>query len=201
MRALGILAAAPIPGRVMPRLADDVGPSAAAELYARVGRGVIAAVAGSGYRTILWFTPPTEGAYVREWLDGLGRVELRPQAAAGPGARIHHAFTRHFGDGARRVVVVTTDCPGIERRTVTQAFAALAQHDVVLGPTTGGGCYLVGLRDPHPELVHPIPWETAAALPQTRAHARALALSVHLLAPLRGLETLQDARVLGLLKP
>lgn len=184
----------------MSRLAEDVGPSTATELYARVGRGVVAAVAGSGYRTIVWFTPPTEAAYVREWLEGLGRVELRPQPAGGRGARLQQAFTRHFRDGARRVVVVTTDCPGIERRTVTQAFAALGDRDVVIGPTTGGGCYLVGLRDPQPDLFHPIPWETAAALAQTRARATALGLSVHLLPPLRGLETLQDARVLGLLK-
>jgi glycosyltransferase A (GT-A) superfamily protein (DUF2064 family) len=41
VRTLGIFAQAPIPGRVKTRL-----------------------VAGSGYRTIVWFTPPTEGAFV-----------------------------------------------------------------------------------------------------------------------------------------
>jgi len=36
LRALGVFATAPIPGRVKPRLAADVGPSVASEVYWRV---------------------------------------------------------------------------------------------------------------------------------------------------------------------
>lgn len=126
MRALGIFARAPIPGRVKTRLAEDVGPSTAAELYWQVGRRVVTNVAGSGYRTVIWFTPPDEGAFVREWLDGLGRVELRPQGSGTMGERLVQAFARHFADGARRAIVVGTDCPGMERRHIVEAFAAAA---------------------------------------------------------------------------
>ncbi len=76
MRALGVFATAPIPGRVKPRLAADVGPSVAAEVYWHVGRKVVAATLGSGYRTTVWFSPPTEAAFIREWLDGLGAYDV-----------------------------------------------------------------------------------------------------------------------------
>jgi len=199
VRALGIFAQAPIPGRVKPRLAEDVGPSTAAEVYWQVGRRVVTSVAGSGYRTIIWFTPPTEGSFVREWLDGLGRVELRPQGSGALGERLVRAFARHFADGARRAVIVGTDCPGVERRQVTEAFAALDTHDVVLGPTQAGRVYLIGLREPQTTLFRGVQWSSAAAQAQLKARAADARLTPHLLRPLREVETLQDARALGLL--
>ena len=200
MRALGIFARAPIPGRVKTRLAEDVGPSTAAELYWQVGRRVVTSVAGSGYRSIIWFTPPTEGAFVREWLDGLGRVELRPQASGALGERLAQAFARHFADGAARAIIVGTDCPGVERRQVTEAFAALDTHEIVLGPTQGGRVYLIGLREPQPALFRGVHWSSAAVQAQLKARAADARLAAHLLRPLREVNTLQDARVLGLLR-
>lgn len=199
MRALGIFAQAPIPGRVKTRLTEDVGPSTAAELYWQVGRRVVTSVAGSGYRTIIWFTPSTEGAFVREWLDGVGRVELRPQGGGALGERLVQAFARHFADGARRAIIVGMDCPGIERRHVAEAFTALDAHDVVLGPTQAGGVYLIGLREPQPALFRGVHWSSAAVQAQLKARAADARLAPHLLRPLREVETLQDARVLGLL--
>lgn len=199
MRALGIFAQAPIPGRVKPRLAEDVGPSTAAELYWQVGRRVVTSVAGSGHRTIIWFTPPTEAAFVREWLDGVGRVELRPQGGGGAGERFVQAFARHFGDGARRVIIVSTDCPGVDRRHITEAFAALDAADVVLGPTLAGGVYLIGLREPQPTLFRGVQWSSAAVPAQLRTRAADARLGARVLRPLRAVETLQDARALGLL--
>ena len=160
MRALGIFATAPIPGRVKLRLTEDVGPSTAAEIYWHVGRQVVESTAGSGYRTTVWFTPPDEGPFMREWLEGVGRVELRPQGSGDLGTRLIHAFARHFAEGAQRAVIIGTDCPGVDRRLVTEAFTALSAYDVVLGPTVHGGAYLIGLNQPRPTLLHGIPWLT-----------------------------------------
>ena len=200
MRALGIFAQAPIPGRVKSRLTADVGPSTAAELYWQVGRRVVTNVAGSGYRTIIWFTPPGESAFVREWLEGIGRVELRPQGGGGLGERLVQAFARHFAEGAQRVIIVSTDCPGVERRCVIEAFAALDACDVVLGPTQGGGVYLIALREPQPALFRGVQWSSAAVRAQIKARVAHGRLAIRLLRPLREVETLQDARGLGLLQ-
>jgi len=200
VRCLGIFVQAPIPGRVQTRLAEDVGPSAAAEVHWQVGRRIVSQVAGSGYRTTVWFTPPTEGPFVQEWLEGLGRVELRPQAAGPLGDRLAHVFARHFADGARRTVILAGDCPGIDRRLVAEAFSALSACDVVLGPTPAGRCYLVGLNEPQPVLLCGLRGTAAAPLAQAKARAVAAGLRLRLLRPLREVRTLQDARVLGLLK-
>ncbi|MBI1966710.1 MAG: TIGR04282 family arsenosugar biosynthesis glycosyltransferase [Gemmatimonadetes bacterium] len=201
MRALGIFANAPIPGRVKLRLAEEVGASTAAEVYWQIGRRVVEAAAGSGYRTTVWFAPAHEGPFIREWLNGLGHVEFRPQASGHLGTRLAHAFARHFAERAERVVLVGTDCPGIDRRLVTESFTALATFDVVLGPTLDGGYYLLGLRAPQPALFRDIPWTTAVVAVQTRARAEALGLTHRILRPLRDVDTARDARALGLLKP
>lgn len=200
VRALGIFAKAPIPGRVKTRLAEEVGASTAAEVYWQLGRRVVAAAAGSGHHTTVWFTPQGEGAFVREWLDGIGPVELRPQAGGSLGVRLASAFARHFAEGAERAVIIGTDCPGIDRRLITAAFRALGSFDVVLGPAVDGGYYLLGLREPQPALFRGIAWSTGAVAAQTRARAAELGLACHLLRPLRDVDRARDARVLGLLK-
>ncbi len=201
MQALGILVQAPIPGRVKSRLADDIGPSAAAEVYQQAGRQVVAATVGTGHRTVVWYAPASEAAYVHEWLHDLGRFELRPQSAGSLGARLANAFARHFSDGADRVVLVGTDCPGVSRRLVLEAFGALGSADVVMGPTLDGGYYLLGLREPRPMLFQDIVWTSGTAAAQTRARAAALGLRLRMLRPLRDVDTAQDARLLGFLKP
>jgi len=204
-RTLGIFAKAPVAGRVKTRLAAEIGSRAAAALYRRVGRQVVTASVGRDYRTIVWFTPPAAGAAVRAWLDGLGVSAFRAQPPGTLGTRLAHAFARSFaedeGGRAEEVVIIGTDCPGVDRRAVSQAFAALRTHELVLGPAQDGGYYLIGLRALEPALFRGIPWSTSDVTRATRARARALGLTCRLLGPLRDVDTARDARVLGLLGP
>jgi len=77
--------------------------------------------------------------------------------------------------------------------------AALGQFDLILGPAVDGGYYLIGLREPQPDLFVGIPWATTAVLAQTRARAQRLGLRLHLLKPLQDVDTGRDARALGYL--
>ncbi|MGH7529526.1 MAG: TIGR04282 family arsenosugar biosynthesis glycosyltransferase [Gemmatimonadales bacterium] len=195
---------APVPGRVKLRLADEIGPSGAAEVHWQIGRRIVAQIAASGFRTTIWYRPAGESRFVREWLDGLGRFDLRPQPPGRLGDRLARAFARHFVEGARRAVMIGTDCPGIDRRLVAEAFTALAAADVVLGPTGTGGCYLVALREPQPQLLRGLeaasPALGSAFLQQLNRRAAAARLHVRLLRPLRPVYTATDARLAGLLE-
>src|SRR5262249_42424452 len=51
-----------------------------------------------------------------------------------------------FGEGASKVVVVGTDSPTLPVSYVVDAFAKLDDADIVLGPATDGGYYLLGCR-------------------------------------------------------
>jgi rSAM/selenodomain-associated transferase 1 len=197
--SLGVFAKAPVPGRVKTRLAQDIGSAAAAAVYRRLGRQVVAAAVGSGYRTIVWFTPPAGRDAVRAWLDGLGAAAFCPQGGGNLGTRLVHAFGRSFAAGDAAVVIIGTDAPEVNRRIVAAAFRALRAHDLVLGPSLDGGYYLIGLSAPQPALFRAIPWSTKDVLRATEVRARALGLSFRLLRPLRDVDSARDARALGLL--
>jgi rSAM/selenodomain-associated transferase 1 len=164
-----------------------------------MGRDIVAAAAGVADRTTVWFAPRREGAAVRRWLAGVGGLAFRAQAGRTLGDRLAAAFAREFATGARHVVIIGSDCPGLDARRLRAAFAALRRRDVVLGPALDGGYYLIGLARPAPRLFRGIAWSTAGVAAQTLRRARALGLRWHLLPPLRDVDTAADARAVGLL--
>lgn len=198
--SLGVFARAPVAGFVKTRLAREIGPAAAAALYGRLGRQVVAAAVESGYRTTVWFTPAARRDAVRVWLDRVGAVALCPQPRGHLGTRLAHAFGRSFAAGDRAVVMIGTDAPGVNRHIVREAFRVLRAHDLVLGPSLDGGYYLIGLTAPQPALFRGIPWSTKDVLRVTESRARARGLTFRLLTPLRDVDRARDARALGLLR-
>ncbi len=192
-RTLVVFVKEPRPGAVKTRLAAAVGAETAAELYRVLAEAVLEAttpVPGE-YERLVFFDPPEARRALREWLPG---VSLRAQAQGDLGARLADAFARAFGRGAARVVIVGSDAPFVSRETALRALAALDAADVVLGPAEDGGYYLIGLREPHPELVRGVDWSTPAVLEQTLARAVAARLAVRQLESLRDVDTLDDLR-------
>jgi rSAM/selenodomain-associated transferase 1 len=67
-------------------------------------------------------------------------------------------------NGQREIacVLIGSDCPSLNFDQIESAFRSLDSHDVVLGPASDGGYYLVGLRGPwreaHTRLFEDIPW-------------------------------------------
>jgi uncharacterized protein len=75
---------------------------------------------------------------------------------------------------------------------VEEAWTALDRCPVVLGPATDGGYYLVGLRQPQPDLFRDVAWGTSSVRATTLRRAATLGLDVHLLPPLRDVDTAAD---------
>lgn len=197
---LVVFVKAPEPGCAKTRLAAAIGPDRAATLYRRMGRGVVEhCVAPERYRTIAWFTPAGVEAAVRTWLGGCGADGFRCQPEGGLGARLSGAFDRHFTEGAQRVVIIGSDCPGVGARLVRRAFQALARADLVIGPALDGGFYLLGLNAPAPGLFRDVQWSTGGVYGQVLENAARLRLSSAVLHELRDVDTLEDALALGLL--
>ena len=128
--------------------------------------------------------------HMREWL-GSG-MDYYPQGEGDLGVRMEGAFRDAFSRGAGRVVLVGTDCPGLDAPVMRAAFAALRRKDLVLGPATDGGYWLIGLRRPAPALFADMPWSTDSVFERTRDRARSLGLSVHTLEPLPDVDRPED---------
>src|SRR5688500_1943944 len=99
---------------------------------------------------------------------------------------------RELAAGAARVVVIGTDCPEITTGDIGRAFTALETADVVLGPATDGGYYLIGVRAEHPELFGDIRWCAPDTLAVTLTRATAAGLRAHLLELRSDIDTADD---------
>lgn len=180
---------APRVGTVKTRLAEGIGAVAACEAY----RHMLVTLLGNlaALRAVeLCFTPADAKVELASWLRA--GWSSQPQTGGDLGERLHGAFCGHFESGAERVVIIGADCPAVRPADVVAAWHALGAHDVVLGPATDGGYWLIGLRAPQPQLFTVMPWSTAAVLAETQRRACASGLRVALLRELSDVDTLAD---------
>ena len=126
---------------------------------------------------------------IHRWLGPVPMVTF--QGEGDLGRRMRSALFDALNAGTKRVVLLGTDIPGVNVRILRDAFDALLQHDVVLGPSTDGGYWLVGLKHPI-DLFQKIDWSTPRVLGQTLARARQLGLTVRLLKDLSDVDTPED---------
>ena len=120
------------------------------------------------------------------------QARYSPQAEGSLGERMNAAVAAAFSEGAKRVVVIGTDCPGLDAVHLTQAFDQLTHHDVIIGPATDGGYYLLGMRIHLPTLFDHIAWGTETVLRQTLDRAAEARVSAAQLSPLADVDYAED---------
>ena len=191
-RTVVVFAKAPTPGRVKTRLEADVGAPRAVRIYRSLGRDTVDGLRGGPYRLMVYVDPPgpETTAAMHEWL-GRDGIEYRPQSEGDLGARMAQAFDECLEE-ADQVCIVGTDIPGIDRDTVLRAFDTLQDENVVFGPATDGGYYLVAMSQRHPGLFSDIAWSTPAVLETTLARASEAGVNVALLDAKTDVDTLAD---------
>lgn len=177
-RALVIIGKAPRAGVTKTRLTPPLTPDEAAELYQAFLLDSVDLALGLGWERVSLVYPPGEGD--AEALSALlpPAVVLLPQPGKGLGAALTAAFAEHFAAGFTRVVLIGSDNPSLPAAIIERASAALSGHDLVIGPSSDGGYYLIGMNQPHPEVFERIDWSTAVVYQQTMARARQAGLRV-----------------------
>jgi rSAM/selenodomain-associated transferase 1 len=194
-RALLVFAKQPVAGRVKTRLSPPLSPCDAAELYRCMLADTLERVTSLHQVEILLFFDPSEGAeaFFREIQPGLTSF---PQEGNGLGERLENAFRRVFASGFAAVAAIGTDSPDLPLTYVEDAFRLLEEGaaEVVFGPTTDGGYYLVAMRRLYPELFRAIPWSTERVLTESRARADTDSLVVRLLPGWEDMDTIAELK-------
>ena len=116
----------------------------------------------------------------------------RLQATGDLGKRMEAAFEQVFQEGAEKVIIIGSDCPELNGAILEQAFAALEQHDFVLGPTPDGGYYLLGMNHFEPSVFREIEWSTETVREKTLKRIHDLDKSVFLLPELNDIDVAED---------
>ncbi|MEO8563768.1 MAG: TIGR04282 family arsenosugar biosynthesis glycosyltransferase [bacterium] len=178
MRILAIMAKAPRPGHVKTRLASAGTPAFVIELYRAFIEDSIALGERVGAQVAI-VCPPDDADEISEWMP---RVWIVRQRGRGLAEALSSSFDILCAQ-SERVVAFNGDSPHLAPGVLESAFAALADHDIVAGPSADGGYYLVGARTAHPGLFAPASLGTGSALDSLLAQAGQRGLSSYLTAP------------------
>lgn len=116
----------------------------------------------------------------------------RIQSGAGLGDRMESAFAWGFEQGYRRIVIIGSDCAELTTRILMTAFEQLQSDDVVIGPATDGGYYLLGSKQLHRELFQNKNWSTASVYTETIGDINKEALRFTALPFLSDIDTIAD---------
>ena len=107
-----------------------------------------------------------------------------------------HAFFEHalsFGD---RAVLIGTDSPNLPPEYIEQGFDLLNQQDVVIGPASDGGYYLIGQRGSARNIFGETEWSSSRVFEQTAAQVRREQATLGLLPVWYDVDTVDEARML-----
>jgi uncharacterized protein len=175
MRRIAVFARRPVPGRVKTRLSPALPAALACDLHHAMLDDAIAVARAASVDERFLYWDRAEGD-----VSGAGEragdpFATRAQCEGDLGARLSAAFAELLRDPDDRAIVIGSDCPSLDAAVVDAGFAALETRDVVVGPTSDGGYYLIGLSRPAPALFRGIDWGTERVLMQTLEAARSLA--------------------------
>jgi rSAM/selenodomain-associated transferase 1 len=154
----------PQQGTVKTRLASTLGNDLAYELYRCFLADISVMTRKVNAQAIIVYSGP-EGISFPDFPG----VQCLMQRGTDIGERMYCAFLDVFSQGFERCVLTGSDIPDLPSELVNNAFDKLKSADVVLGPSTDGGYYLIGCkRDSLRQLLFDdIPWSTAGVLSET----------------------------------
>ncbi len=189
-QALIIFVKNPIEGQVKTRIARTTGDARAVEIYRELlhyTHDVAESLPADDYHKTVYYGDQVNP---NDLWNGWTKA-LQPQDGD-LGDRMKQAFREQFALGAARVVIIGSDCLALQPAHLEAAFAALGTHDVVIGPSTDGGYYLLGMNTLQEQIFDGMPWSQPELLDRTKAVLREENVSLALLKPLTDIDEWED---------
>lgn len=154
--ALVVMTRVPEPGFTKTRMMPALSPGQCAVLHAAMLADAAALCRAVADRVdaFVAYAPPGSESAVRAAFDAPAR--FFPQRGEGLGARLCEAAREALEAGYGRFLIVGADSPELSPADVGRALSLLDEVDVVLGPASDGGFYLVGASEP-PQSVFGLP--------------------------------------------
>lgn len=186
----------PEPGKAKTRLIPALGAAGAADLYREMAEYTLAQVQAlqkqKAIEVEIRFAGGTQNC-MEGWLGK--HWKYVSQGEGDLGDRMGRSFQDAFQDGMQRTVIIGTDCPEVDSAVLDSAFQALHHYDLVIGPATDGGYYLIGQRHPMPEIFSQIPWSTSEVFEKTMTIVETLGITISCLPMLSDVDYPSDLAI------
>lgn len=184
-RSLIVLARYPEYGKVKSRLAKKLGKQKSLEVYTQLFSNTAKVCAAIDAQKYLFLRGLGDPQY-----HGYSNFEIHPQLNLDLGTEMKHAM--HAMIDTSLCVLIGTDIYDIEANDIEEAFERLASSDVVLGPASDGGYYLIGWRKKCSFLFEGIEWSMESVLAKSCEMLRLNKFSYSLLNVRNDLDTFAD---------
>lgn len=179
----------PESGSVKTRLANDIGSDSARIVYEKLIHYTLKQSEVSGSRVHLYFSGGIPGGHL------IGEnAETYNQKGNNLGEKMRNAFQEVFNRGYEKAIIIGSDCPEIRSGHIKEAFSMLDIADVVIGPATDGGYYLLGMKKLHDSLFENKNWSWETVLTETVKDFRKYKLNYAQLPSLTDIDTIDDYR-------
>ncbi|MEE3331888.1 MAG: TIGR04282 family arsenosugar biosynthesis glycosyltransferase [Myxococcota bacterium] len=197
-RALIVFARLPEAGTVKTRMTPPLTPRQAADLYTAMLGDVLetsAEVCASATADLfVTITPADRLLQFSDLFAGHTSLEvahLVAQCEGSLGVRMHHAFAQAAAAGYDRIILRGSDSPALPAGQLQEAFEALEEVDLAIGPDLDGGYNWIAARRAHTGLLdHEM--STSSVSEKTLEHAERLGLRSRVFEPSFDLDTASD---------
>ena len=184
------MAKAPKPGMVKTRLTPTLPTSAVTALYRCLLEDTMALAKSLTSVDVAVMCPESDRDELTKFLGDT--VQVVAQNGAGLAAGLNSVFRHFTGAGPQHVIAFNSDSPHLAPSVLNSAFAILATHDVVVGPTYDGGYYLVGAKTAYPSLFEGDGMGTKSALDRLLTRTKLLELSTGFTEPFYDIDVADD---------
>jgi len=171
----------PEPGKAKTRLYTALGPEGAARVYARLLEATLTSARASGLAIELRTTGASLEAFAALCGDDLA---IADQGEGDLGERLARV--------ACPAIIIGSDAPALDAELLCQARDLLESREVVIGPASDGGYYLIGFSRNITFAFSGIAWSTPEVLPETLRRLSAQGIEPALLRVLDDIDTPED---------
>lgn len=193
-------------GQTKTRLIPALGAAGAADLQRRMAEYLVRRLRHPNWTLQIHYS----NASLSEMQALLGHdLTYCRQKGMDLGDRIWHGFQQTFTKARRsstrtRAIAIGADCPDLSYQHIQNAFNKLREKDVVLGPASDGGYYLIGLKQSPSSfyesavirnLFQGIDWSTPYVFEQTMQKIQRLALTSAQLEMLSDIDRPEDLAI------
>lgn len=189
--AVIVMAKVPKVGFTKTRLTPPLSPLAATKLYEALLQDTISLVSSiESVALALAVSPPDETDYFEQICPP--ETIFIPLTCQNIGECQSLSIRKLLDMGYSNVFTLNGDGPSLPKDYIEQAVEKISTHDIVLGPSTDGGYYLIGMKKHYEEVFQNIQWSTKTVFDETIAITNERNLSVSKLPTWYDVDTIED---------
>lgn len=189
-RALMIFVKNPVQGKVKTRLAKTIGKKKALAIYNDLLEYTRNSTRGADCHKVVFYSDFVDKNDI--WDENVYHKKV--QLGGDLGERMKNAFRTMLDKGFKKILIIGSDCPEISSALIDNAFGMLDYTDVVIGPATDGGYYLLGLKQMHGALFEKKSWSTSLLLSETIGELKTSSIPFLLLPELSDVDEEKDLK-------